>query len=77
MSRIPKGHGQDLMTIMSGVRALVPLKTLRVVGLMHVEFVEAQNLPVEVMRKFGEGLPKLRCPLRQTTMIQNCKVHRQ
>ncbi|GFU49527.1 hypothetical protein TNCV_1590721 [Trichonephila clavipes] len=37
--------------------SLVPLKTLRVERLMYFKSVEAENPPIGVMLKLGEGVP--------------------
>ncbi|GFV78271.1 hypothetical protein TNCV_94311 [Trichonephila clavipes] len=45
----PRGCGYKLMTGVLWVRAMVPLKTRRLQGLMHVTSVEAQSPPVGVV----------------------------
>ncbi|GFX29722.1 hypothetical protein TNCV_2750561 [Trichonephila clavipes] len=43
---MPKGHGYELDSSVSRVRAVLPLKTHRVKELMFIKCVEAQVLPL-------------------------------
>ncbi|GFW75605.1 hypothetical protein TNCV_4427881 [Trichonephila clavipes] len=58
----PSGYGHELMTGVSRVRVLIPLKTRLVEG------VEAQSPPVDVLWKLEE-VGALRCRPRHLTEV--------
>ncbi|GFU53324.1 hypothetical protein TNCV_2953591 [Trichonephila clavipes] len=51
----PNGHGHGFISGVSGIRALVPLKTNRVEEQMHIKSVEVQSFPVGVVARMSSS----------------------
>ncbi|GFY02470.1 hypothetical protein TNCV_3503511 [Trichonephila clavipes] len=68
--QLPNGYGLELVTEVSCVPFLVPLKTHRVEGLMHINYVEDQSPPNGVVWKLGEWKLQLRFHSRYLIQVK-------